>query len=207
LADFHIERNFLDLGYKTIAGVDEAGRGALFGPVMASAVVMPLSTIRKELAAGMEEVNDSKVLSPGKRKKLIEIILKEAASVGIGLATNLEIDRENIYWASLNAMKRAVQDLSVSPDMLLIDGFRLKDVNYRQVCLPRGDCKSISIAAASIVAKVIRDEMMILFDRIYRGYSLGKNKGYGTEEHYQALKEKGPTPLHRFSFYLGQREK
>jgi len=205
LADFQTEKRFLREGYRIIAGVDEAGRGALFGPVVASAVVMPLSSIKKKLSGRIEEINDSKALAPKKREKLALLILREATSVGIGLATHSEIDRENIYWASLKAMKRAVQDLSITPDILLIDGFNLRDVDYPQVCIPRGDSKSISIAAASIVAKVVRDEIMVLFDKVYRGYVLGKNKGYGTKEHYQALRERGPTPLHRFSFNLGEK--
>jgi ribonuclease HII len=202
LADFLIEERFFRKGYRTIVGVDEAGRGALFGPVVASAVVMPLSTMRKDLSEGIGEIDDSKVLTPKKRKRLAGIILKEASSVGVGLATNFEIDQENIYWASLKAMQRAIQNLSVSPDVLLIDGCRLKDVNCPQMCIPGGDRKSISIAAASIVAKVVRDKMMVLLDQVYEGYALGKNKGYGTKEHYRALRERGPTPLHRFSFSL-----
>lgn len=205
MADFEIEKEFFEKGFRMIAGVDEVGRGALFGPVVASAVIMPPYTLRKELSEIITEIDDSKVLAPKKRKKLAGIIVKGAASVGIGLATNLEIDQENIYWASLSAMKRAVHNLSISPDLLLIDGFYLKDLDYWQICVPQGDCRSISIAAASIVAKVIRDEMMVLLDKVYRGYALEKNKGYGTKEHYQALKKKGPTHMHRFSFNLGEK--
>jgi len=202
LADFLIEERLFKKGYRTIVGVDEAGRGALFGPVVASAVVMPFAGMCKVLSGSIGEIDDSKVLSPKKRKRLAGIILKEARFVGVGLATNFEIDQENIYWASLRAMKRAVQNLSVNPDILLIDGFHLKDVNCLQVRIPGGDSKSISIAAASIVAKVVRDKMMVLLDQVYEGYALGKNKGYGTKEHYRALRERGPTPLHRFSFNL-----
>ena len=206
MPDFLIEERFFKKGYRTIVGVDEAGRGALFGPVVASAVVMPLLAMRKDLSEVISEIDDSKLLTPKKRKRLAGIILKEARSVGIGLATNFEIDQENIYWAALKAMKRAIQNLSLRPDILLIDGFQLKDVNCAQVRIPGGDSKSISIAAASIVAKVVRDKMMVLLDQVYEGYALGKNKGYGTKEHYQALREKGPTPLHRFSFNLEHRK-
>lgn len=206
MPDFLIEKRFFKKGYRTIVGVDEAGRGALFGPVVASAVVMPLSVMRKDLSEGIGEIDDSKVLTPKKRKILADIILKEAISVGVGLATNFEIDQENIYWASLKAMKRAVQNLSLRPDILLVDGFHIKDFNCPQLCIPGGDNKSISIAAASIVAKVVRDKMMVLLDQVYEGYALGKNKGYGTKEHYQALRKRGPTPLHRFSFNLEQRK-
>jgi len=167
---------------------------------------MPLLAMRKDLSEVISEIDDSKLLTPKKRKRLAGIILKEARSVGIGLATNFEIDQENIYWAALKAMKRAIQNLSLRPDILLIDGFQLKDVNCAQVRIPGGDSKSISIAAASIVAKVVRDKMMVLLDQVYEGYALGKNKGYGTKEHYQALREKGPTPLHRFSFNLEHRK-
>jgi ribonuclease HII len=125
-------------------------------------------------------------------------------AVGVGSATNREIDLINIYWASLEAMKRAVESLAVRPDYLLIDGFKNQKGRFGcpQLCLPGGDRKSISIAAASIVAKVVRDEMMILFENFFAGYHLAKNKGYGTKEHYQALKQKGPTPLHRLTFNL-----
>ena len=202
MADFWIEKKILTRGFKAIAGVDEAGRGALFGPVVAAAVVFPCPVIKGRVANWAEEINDSKLLSSAKRKRLAKIILTHAASIGVGLATNHEIDRRNIYWASLIAMKRAVQNMSLSADFLLVDGFSLNSVNYPQIGVPKGDRKSITIAAASIIAKVLRDEMMIRLDKIYEGYSLSKNKGYGTKEHYKALKERGPTALHRMSFNL-----
>lgn len=202
MADFWIEKKILTRGFKAIAGVDEAGRGALFGPVVAAAVVFPCPVIKGRVANWAEEINDSKLLSSAKRKRLAKIILTHAASIGVGLATNHEIDRRNIYWASLIAMKRAVQNMSLSADFLLVDGFSLNSVNYPQIGVPKGDRKSITIAAASIIAKVLRDEMMIRLDKIYEGYALSKNKGYGTKEHYKALKERGPTALHRMSFNL-----
>ena len=152
MVDFQIEKKLLNLGYKTIAGVDEAGRGALFGPVMASAVVISNSFIQRDLSGEMEEIDDSKVLAPKKRERLARFILNKAQFVGIGLATSEEIDRDNVHQASLMAMKRAVKNLSIIPDILLIDGFRLKDFDCPQVSLPRGDSQSISIAAASIIA-------------------------------------------------------
>lgn len=206
MADFRIEKKYLKEGYKIIAGVDEVGRGALFGPVVAAAVILPERVIRKRASREIEEIDDSKALRPHKRKRLAWFILSEALSVGVGLASNREIDQENIYWASLRAMNRAIQSLSVNPEIILVDGFPLQGAECPQVCLPQGDRKSITIAAASIIAKVVRDKMMIFLDRVYSGYSLAKNKGYGTREHYQALREIGPTPFHRFTFYLGEKE-
>jgi len=205
VADSQIEKRILRKGFKAIAGVDEAGRGALFGPVVAAAVILPDAIIKKNLPEWAKEIDDSKVLSPLKRKRVAKAIVTNATSVGIGLATNFEIDQKNIYWASISAMKKAVENMSVTPDFILVDGFSLNDVNYPQLGVSQGDKKSISIAAASIVAKVLRDEMMIRLDKVYEGYSLSKNKGYGTREHYRALREAGATYFHRQTFNLGQR--
>jgi ribonuclease HII len=204
MANFKIERQILRQQFKTIAGVDEAGRGALFGPVVAAAVVLPALWIEKPVKGWLKEVNDSKVLSPQKRKELAGHILGGAEAVSVGTATNREIDLINIYWASLEAMKRAVKNLAVRPDYLLIDGPKSQKGSFScpELCITGGDRKSISIAAASIVAKVVRDEMIILLEDVFAGYDLAKNKGYGTRDHYQALKEKGPTPLHRLTFNL-----
>jgi ribonuclease HII len=180
MADFQIERKIVSKGFKLIAGVDEVGRGALFGPVVSAAVILPYILIKRKLSGWVSEIDDSKVISPPKRRRLAKEILAHAFSVGVGLSSNFEID----------------------PDYILVDGFCLNDVNYPQISMPKGDRKSISIAAASIVAKVLRDEMMILLDKVYEGYSLSKNKGYGTKEHFKALKGRGPTPLHRSSFNL-----
>jgi ribonuclease HII len=202
MADFKIEKRIIKQGFRAIAGVDEAGRGAIFGPVVAAAVILPGVLIGPRLSGWAEEIDDSKVISPPKRKRLAEAILANALSVGIGSATNYEIDQKNIYWASLNAMRRAVENMPLAPDFILVDGFRLNDVNYPQRGIVQGDRKSISIAAASIVAKVLRDEMMVHLDKVYEGYALSKNKGYGTREHYRALKEMGPTLFHRLTFNL-----
>ena len=204
MVHFWIEKKIIQKGFKRIAGVDEAGRGALFGPVLAAAVVFPSQLIMGRCPEWIKELKDSKLLTPLKRKVLTKHILSHALSLGIGLATNYEIDRQNIYWASLLAMKRAVEKMSLKPDFLLVDGFCLNGVNYPQIGLKQGDRKSQTIAAASIIAKVLRDEMMVKLGRIYEGYALSRNKGYGTREHYQALKERGPTALHRMSFNLGQ---
>jgi len=200
--DFKIEKEMIGKGFKAVAGVDEAGRGALLGPVVASAVIFPSKLIRGEKKVWIEEINDSKLISPQKRERLAKLILTHASSIGIGLTTNIEIDKENIFWASLEAMRRAVQNLTKAPDFLLVDGCSLNDVNYLQIGLPHGDRKSISIAAASIIAKVLRDKMMTHVDTIYEGYAISKNKGYGTREHFKALKNMGPTAFHRLTFNL-----
>jgi len=202
MADFQIERKFFRQGLTAIAGIDEVGRGALFGPVVAAAVIVPAKVIKKNHPQWVKEIRDSKLLTPLNRRRLAAIILAEATSIGIGVASNQEIDQKNIYWASLEAMKRAVQNLSLTPDILLVDGFILKDVNYLQKGIPQGDRRCVSIAAASIVAKVLRDEMMVLLDKIFEGFGLSRNKGYGTREHYRALAELGPTPFHRRTFNL-----
>jgi len=202
MADFQIEREIIERGFKYVAGVDEVGRGALFGPVVSAAVILPDAVIKQSISGWVEEIDDSKLISPKKRKRLAKVILTHAASVGVGLSTNFEIDKKNIFWASINAMKRAVENMPVTPDYILVDGFSLNDVNYPQTRVLQGDRKSISIAAASIVAKVLRDGMMVHLDRVYDGYALSKNKGYGTKEHYRALKKMGPTLFHRQTFNL-----
>jgi len=207
LADFKIEREIIQEGYSVIAGIDEAGRGALFGPVVAAAVAFPHSLITGKRQTWLDEINDSKLLSSNKRKRLAKSILEHTNFVGIGLATNIEIDRQNIYWASLEAMRRAIDKMGTEPEYLLVDGFRLADVPYPQKKIPKGDRKSKSIAAASIMAKVIRDEILVHLDKVFSGYALWKHKGYGTKEHYAALRKLGPTDFHRRSFNLGFEEK
>ncbi len=202
LADFQIERKIIQKGFKAIAGVDEVGRGALFGPVIAASVIFPQKVIKRNIFEWVNEIDDSKAISPKKRQRLAKLILAHAAAVGVGAATNIEIDQHNIYWDSMSAMKKAVERMNTPPDFILVDGFTLNDVNYPQKGVPQGDKKSTSIAAASIVAKVLRDEMMFHLDDVYEGYSLSKNKGYPTKEHFRALKEKGPTSLHRLTFNL-----
>jgi ribonuclease HII len=205
VADFRIERRLLKTGCTVIAGVDEVGRGALFGPVMAVALIFPARFYGPLRPAWTKKINDSKLLSPTKRKDLVKNILAEALSVGVGAASNAEIDAGNIRWASELAMKRAIAKLKRRPDMVLVDGFLLKDVDYPQMGIRQGDRKSVSIAAASIVAKVLRDGLMDVFDTAYRGYGLARHKGYGTAGHYRAIREMGPTNLHRKSFNLKAR--
>lgn len=202
MPDFGNETAAINRGFHSIAGLDEAGRGALFGPVVAAAVIFPLDLIRREPRAWVAEIDDSKRLSPSKRKSICRSILIHARAVGVGWVSNREIDEKNIAWASFEAMRRSLRRLGIDPDFLLVDGFRLNDVKYFQEKIVQGDRKSITIAAASIVAKVLRDEMVDHLDRIFGGYNLKSNKGYGTRAHYSALRRLGPSPLHRRSFNL-----
>ncbi len=202
MADFRLERALLKKGFRLIAGIDEVGRGALFGPVVSVSVVFPPELIARRTARWLKEIDDSKRLSPKKRNSLASQILVHASAVGIGFASPLEIDRINIYHASLAAMKRAVAAMQTQPDFLLIDGFALNDVHYLQQAVTHGDRKSTVIAAASILAKVLRDALICGLDSDYAGYGLKQHKGYATLRHYQALNRLGPTDLHRRSFRL-----
>jgi ribonuclease HII len=208
VADFYFEKNLLKKGYENIAGVDEAGRGALFGPVVAAAVMFSRDSLLENCKdAWVLAVNDSKLLTPRKREVFARAILASAKAIGVGMATNREIDEKNIRWASFESMRRAITNMSVYPDFLLVDGFRLPDIECDQMGLKQGDRKSISIAAASIVAKVLRDQMVHTLDMFYEGYALAKHKGYGTNDHLRALEEKGPTVFHRISFSPIKQEK
>jgi ribonuclease HII len=203
VATLRLEKELYRGGSRLVAGIDEVGRGSLFGPVVAAAVILPEEWISGRQPAWAGAINDSKLLTPARREDLAAALLGEVRAVGLGLASATEIDALNIYRATHLAMVRAVESLPVPPDVLLVDGFPIKDVKYRQMGIPQGDRKSRSIAAASIVAKVFRDGLMGLFDALYEGYGLARNKGYGTEEHLRALRERGPTGLHRASFKLG----
>lgn len=179
-------------GFRLLAGIDEVGRGPLAGPVVAAACIIPQSVYLKG-------IRDSKVLSPNVRKKLFwEIITRTL--IGIGVVSEQEIDRINILNASLLAMREAVLALSVTPDLLLIDGHLKINLPIAQIPVIRGDAKLISIGAASIVAKVTRDEMMEVYDLEYPHYGFRYHKGYPTKAHIAALEECGPCPLHRFTF-------
>ncbi len=203
MADRRFERRLLARGYVTIAGVDEVGRGSLFGPVVAAAVVFSADFLRRRLPEWARGVDDSKTLTPAARRGLVRAIAVEASALGIGAASSREIDRDNIFRASQAAMRRALAQLSPRPDFVLVDGLPLKDVEYSQQGVCQGDGKCLTIAAASIVAKVFRDDLMIAFDRLYAGYGLARNKGYGTPDHFRGLRERGPTALHRQTFRLG----
>lgn len=188
---FH-ETKAAEEGYKSVAGVDEAGRGPLAGPVVAAAVVVRDPSFREKIA-------DSKKLSEKKRQRaFVEIF--EKCEVGIGEAGEKEIDEFNIHNATLLAMKRAVEDLKTKPDYLLIDGRMNIPVAQERTCLVSGEDKSVSIAAASIIAKVYRDSIMMKLDRLFPRYGFRKHKGYGTKEHFRAIKKYGPSSVHRKTF-------
>jgi ribonuclease HII len=182
-------------GFKLIAGIDEAGRGPLAGPVVAAAVIFP-----PDYKNG--QINDSKQLSYRKREELYEIIKNNAVTVGIGVTDADVIDRINILQASLLAMREAVLELSTPPDFLLIDGLHKINMPIPQKPLVKGDTLSISIAAASIIAKVSRDRIMEMYHRQFPQYNFLQNKGYGTKEHCNALREFGMCKIHRRSFHL-----
>lgn len=188
-----IEANTFELGYNLIAGLDEAGRGPLAGPVVAAAVILP----KGEMILG---VNDSKKLSEQKRDELFNKIQENALAVGVGIVDNETIDKINIFNATKLAMKQAVDSLKIKPDFLLIDALEIADINIKQKSIIKGDSKSISIAAASIIAKVTRDSLVKNYDKEYPGYNFSKHKGYGTKEHYEAIEKYGITPIHRKSF-------
>jgi len=199
---FKTEKELIQEGYRFVAGIDEVGRGSLFGPVVAAAVVFPAEFFLKKKPTWAGEVFDSKLVRPTKRVELVPFILETAADFGLGYATSGEIDRLNIFRATRLAMVRALDDLKFRPDIILVDGYPIKDLNYLQRGILQGDRKVFSIAAASIVAKVFRDGLIQLLGELYPGYQLNKHKGYATRVHYQALEELGPCPLHRRSFKL-----
>lgn len=179
--------------YEYICGIDEVGRGPFAGPVVACAVVLPKD-------CNILYINDSKKLSAAKRDELYDKIMDEAIAVGIGVVSPQVIDEINILQATYEAMRIAIKKLSVTPDILLNDAVNIPEVNIKQIPIIKGDAKSISIAAASIVAKVTRDRMMEEYDKIYPEYNFASNKGYGSAEHRDALKKIGPSPIHRKSF-------
>ncbi len=191
------EREAQDEGYAVIAGVDEVGRGPLAGPVVAAAVILP-PDVR------WADVNDSKLLTDERRREALTLI-SAAARIGVGVVSVEEIERINIHRASLLAFKLAIEDLDRVPDMALIDGRHKTTLDIPQRAIVKGDRSSLSIAAASIVAKVTRDEMMLEYDRRYPEYGFAKHKGYGTPEHLAMIRKFGICPIHRRSF-AGVRE-
>ena len=185
------EKEYEHLGF--VCGIDEVGRGPFAGPVVACAVILPKD-------CNILYINDSKKLSEKRREELYDIIIKEAVAYGIGIKDNNRIDEINILQATYEAMREAISNLKVKPDVLLNDAVTIPGVDIKQVPIIKGDAKSISIGAASIVAKVTRDRMMAEFDEKYPGYEFAKNKGYGTAAHIEGLKKYGPCEIHRRSF-------
>lgn len=194
MVDYEIEKEYIEKGYRVICGIDEAGRGPLAGPVCAAAVALPL---------GLEipGLNDSKKLTEKKREALFPVITEKALAYGIGFASEQEIDEINILNATFLAMKRAVENSGVSADLLLIDGNQKPKIGAgEEVTVVKGDAKSISIAAASVLAKVSRDRYMLEMAKAYPQYAFEKHKGYGTKLHYERIAEFGILPIHRKTF-------
>ncbi len=185
------EREYAACG--AICGIDEAGRGPLAGPVVAGAVILPKDE-------QILYVNDSKKLSEKRRELLYDEIMERALAVGVGIVGPERIDEINILQATYEAMRLAVGQLEVQPDILLNDAVTIPGIDIQQVSIVKGDAKSVSIAAASIIAKVTRDRLMREYDRVFPEYDLASNKGYGTKGHIEALKALGPTPIHRRTF-------
>lgn len=179
--------------YSNICGIDEAGRGPLAGPVVAAAVILPKD-------ARLLYVNDSKQLSEKKREELYDVIMREAVSVGVGIASPERIDEINILQADYEAMRDAVSQLTLQPDLLLNDAVIIPQLTMKQISIIKGDAKSLSIASASIIAKVTRDRLMYEYDKMYPEYGFASNKGYGSKTHIAAIKEHGACPIHRKTF-------
>ena len=185
------ENKYSDLG--AVAGIDEAGRGPLAGPVVAAAVILPKDIF-------LPFLNDSKKVTEKRRDVLFDQIKQEALAYGIGIASNALIDEINILQATYEAMREAISKLSKTPDILLVDAVHIPNISLKQVGIVKGDAKSVNIAAASILAKVTRDRLMLEYDKIYPEYGFASNKGYGTAKHIEALKAYGACDIHRRSF-------
>lgn len=188
-----IENEIYDSGVSILCGVDEAGRGPLAGPVCAAACILPRGLF-------IDGLDDSKKLSDKKRRELFDVIKREAVSFGVAFASVEEIEEHNILRATFMAMNRAIAKLDVVPELAIIDGNRAAGIEMPARCIVKGDSKCADIAAASILAKVTRDEYMLAMAEKYPEYHFEKHKGYGTKLHYEALREYGPSPIHRMSF-------
>ncbi len=186
------ENELYEKGIELICGIDEVGRGPLLGPVVTAAVILPKGYYHPD-------IKDSKTLSEKKREKIYDIIMNDAISIGIGIVDEKEIDKINIYEATKVAMKMAIDNLDVKPEYVLIDAMKL-DIDIPSMSIIKGDAKSESIAAASIIAKVTRDRMIEAIDIEYPMYDLKNNKGYGTKKHIEAIKKYGPCKYHRYSY-------
>jgi len=194
------EERIKEQGFRLIAGVDEAGRGPLAGPVVAAAVILDE---RREYPG----VGDSKKMTKNQREKAYELILKRAKAVTYGLVDQAEIDRINILWAAIKAMTKAVTDLIPAPDFILVDGTVPLPLDVPQRALPHGDSLSLSVGAASVVANVVRDRLMVSYDRVYPEYGFASHKGYATRGHLEALSKYGPCHIHRLTFAHVRAEK
>lgn len=192
------ERAARRAGHAVLAGVDEVGRGSWAGPVVAAAVILPLE--KRDLAKKLHMVHDSKQLSPAQRGEAYGAIFAAGSLVSVGWASHHVVDRAGLAFANRRAMCRAIAGLPIVPHIVLLDHFALPECDLPQVCITHGDARCLSIAAASIVAKVFRDNCMNRFDRRYPGYGFSENKGYGTVRHRAALAQLGVSPLHRRSF-------
>ena len=190
---WEIENSFYSEDIRVICGVDEAGRGPLAGPVCAAAVILPPHL-------EIPGLNDSKKLTDKRRRELMPLIKEQALAYGIAFATEQEIDELNILQATFLAMERAIQQLNIKPDLALIDGNREKDFGIPVQTVIKGDSRSANIAAASVLAKVTRDDLMLEMAEKFPQYQFEVHKGYGTKKHYEALREFGPSPIHRMSF-------
>lgn len=196
--DLSEEQALLAAGHVRVAGVDEAGRGAWAGPVCAAAVVLPLQLL--DLVERLKNVRDSKQLTPQQRETLLPIVMKVAQAVGVGWATPAEVDTLGVVNATRQAMVRAVAGLKGGVDVALIDHLEVPELELPQRAFPKADARCLSVAAASIVAKVERDRLMIALEEDFPGYGFAQHKGYGTSLHRQALSRLGPSPIHRLSW-------
>ena len=194
MPDYEFEKAAVNSGFSCLCGVDEAGRGPLAGPVCAAAVILPEGAV-------IEELDDSKKLTEKKREKLYDIIKETAVAYSVAYGTLEEIESVNILEATYLAMNRAIEGLNVKPDFALIDGNRVpRGINIPCETIVKGDSKSMSVAAASVLAKVTRDRLMLEYDKKYPEYNFKKHKGYGTKEHTELIKQYGPCEIHRLSF-------
>jgi ribonuclease HII len=194
--DLQIEQDLISRGYKLVAGIDEVGRGALAGPVVAAAVVIPCNN----RPPNYKRIRDSKEMKSSERETAFDVIISWAVDIGIGIVSPQIIDEINILGATRRAMRQAIKNLSLEPDFLLIDGAALPRSSISQQGIIKGDKRCLSIACASIIAKVIRDKIMVEYDRSFPDYGFAIHKGYGTKRHMLSLNNNGPIAIHRFSF-------
>jgi ribonuclease HII len=196
----HLQKELalLEQGYRFIAGLDEAGRGAWAGPVVAAAVILPLDS--PDLQDALFGLRDSKQLSPARREQLFDVIRTTALATAVGLAPPDLVDRINVVAATRQAMEQALAELCAAPDYLLVDHLQLPSVKLPQLAFPKADSSSLTVAAASVIAKVTRDRLMVEVNRKYPAYAFDRHKGYGTQLHRTALTKHGPCPIHRMSY-------